>query len=119
MESLAVLLLIGGGIAAYLAIVWAVTASRAIRRFAVLAVIASVVLGLASTFYTLCGIAENRSELFYERCEGSVPYMPLYAVPLLLAAPVLRRFISGGLLLMMIAVVVVVAIAIPKQLFDV
>jgi hypothetical protein len=79
MEFLAVVLLTG---AAYLTAVWLSTESRAIRFWAIWAVVGSIVLGIATILTTACGLAENRSELYYERCEGSVPYIPLYAIPL-------------------------------------
>jgi hypothetical protein len=101
------------------AIVWSSTESRAIRFWAVWAVIGSLVLGIDAVFNSLCGIAENRSELFYERCEGSVPYIPLYAVPLLLAAPILRNYVSGFSLLAMGVLVIAVAMMVPMQLFSV
>jgi hypothetical protein len=119
MEDLLALLLVVALGVAYLAFVWAVSEEREIRFWAVLALVGSVVLGLDATLNSFCGIAENRSELFNERCEGSVPYIPLYAIPLLLAMPLLRRFLSGPAVLMVAAVLVLVAIAIPQQLLSV
>lgn len=118
MGFLVVLMLAGVG-AVYLRAVWLCTESRAIRLWAIWALVGSVVLGIAAILTTACGIAENRSELYYERCEGSVPYMPLYAIPLLLAMPFLRRFVSGALLFVASGLLVVAAIAIPMQLLSV
>lgn len=119
MAPIVVVMLAGGGGAAYLATVWLSTESRAIRFWAVWAVVGSLLLFIAAALTSLCGIAENRSELYNSRCEGSVPYIPLYAIPLLLAAPLLRRYMSGGLLLIMGCLVVVAAIAIPLKLLSV
>jgi len=105
--------------AAYLAFVRSCTESREIRFWAAWALAGCVVLCLAAILNSFCGIAENRSELFYERCHGSVPYMPLYAIPPLLAIPFLRRFLAGPMVLMAGALLIVVAIAIPNQMFDV
>jgi hypothetical protein len=113
-----VLLAVAIGVA-YLAFVWATTESREIRFWAGCAVAGSVVLCLAAIFSSLCGIAENRSELFYERCEGSVPYIPLYGIPALLATPFLRRSLSGPAVLMVGIVIVLVAITVPKELLSV
>ena len=66
-----------------------------------------------------CGIAENRSELFYERCEGPAPNLPLYAIALVLAAPFLRRFVSGALVFMVGALLVLFPILISAQLLSV
>ncbi len=119
MEFLVVVLLTGAGGAVYLTAVWRSTESRAIRVWAIWAVVGSIALGIDAILNTACGIAENRSELFYERCEGSVPYIPLYAVPLLLAAPFLRRFVPGALLLVAGGFLVAVAIAVPMHLLSV
>ena len=119
MEFLAVVLLTGAGGAAYLTAVWLSTESRAIRFWATGAVVGSIVLGIATILTTACGLAENRSELYYERCEGSVPYIPLYAIPLLLAAPFLRRVVPGASLLVVGGFLVAAAIAIPLQLLSV
>lgn len=119
MEFILVLMLAAAGGAVYLAFVWFSTESREIRFWAIWAVVGSVVLGFAAILATICGIAENRSELFYERCEGSVPYIPLYAIPLLLATPFLRRFLSGLSVLIVGALLVVVAIAVPEKLLSV
>ncbi len=119
MDFLVVVLLAGVGSAAYLTTVWLCTESRAIRICAIWAVVGSIVLGIATILTTACGIAESRSEIFYERCEGSVPYIPLYAIPLLLAAPFLRRYVPGALLLVVGGFLVAAAIAIPMQLLSV
>jgi hypothetical protein len=119
MDFLVVVLLVGAGGAAYLIVVWLSTESRPIRLCAIWAVVGSIMLGIAAILTTACGLAENRSELFYERCEGSIPYMPLYAIPLLLAAPILRRFVPGAFLLVVGAFLVAAAIAIPLQLLSV
>lgn len=119
MDFLVVVLLVGAGGAGYLTAVWLNTESRAIRFWAVSAVIGSIVLGIAAILTTACGLAENRSELYYQRCEGSVPYIPLYAIPLLLATPVLRRFAPGAFVLAVDAFLVGAAIAIPLQLLSV
>jgi hypothetical protein len=71
-----VVLLAGAGGASYLAAVWFSTESRAIRLWAIWAVVGSIVLGLAAILTTACGIAENRSELYYERCEGQFRTYP-------------------------------------------
>lgn len=119
MAPLVVILLASAGGAAYLVTVWVRTESRAIRFWAIWAVVGSFMLLIAAAFISLCGIAENRSELYNSRCEGSVPYIPLYAIPLLLATPILRRFVSAPLLLVVIGLLVVAAIAIPLQLLSV
>jgi hypothetical protein len=119
MDVLLVVLLVGAGGAGYLTAVWLSTDSKAIRFWAIWAVIGSIVLGIATILTTACGLAENRSELYYQRCEGSVPYIPLYAIPLLLAAPILRRFVPGTFLLVVGAFLVAAAIAIPLQLLSV
>lgn len=119
MVPLVLILLAGAGGAAYLAAVWLSTESRAIRFWAIWAVVGSLVLLIATAFISLCGTAENNSELFHERCEGSIPYIPLYATPLLLAAPLLRRFVSGTLVLLVGALLVAAAIAVPLQLLSV
>jgi hypothetical protein len=119
MDFLVVVLLTGAGGAAYLATVWLSTESGATRFWAIWAVVGSVVLGIAAILTTACGIAENRSELFYERCEGPVPYIPLSAIPLLLAAPLLRRFMPGALLLVVVGFLVAAAIMIPLRLLSV
>lgn len=111
--------LIGAGIAAYVTAVWLSTESRAIRFWAIWAVVGSIILGIAAILTGFCGIAENRSELFQERCEGSVPYIPLYAIPLLLLTPILRRFVPGALLLVVDVLLIAAAIAIPSQLLSV
>lgn len=113
------MLLIGLGAAAYLKIVSLSTESRAIRLWAIWALVGSAVLGFDAIFNSLCGIAENRSELFYERCEGSVPYIPLYAIPLLLIVPLLRRYVSGAVVLGLGILIIATAIAIPMHLFSV
>lgn len=118
MGFLVVLLLTGAG-AAYLRALWLSTESRAVRCWAIWAVVGSIVLGIATILTTACGLAENRSELYYERCEGSVPYIPLYAIPLLLTAPFLRRFMPGALLFAAGGLLVAAAIAIPMQLLSV
>jgi hypothetical protein len=119
MDFVAAMLVIGAGAAAYLKVVWLSTESREIRISAIWALVGSLVLGLDFIFNSLCGLAENRSELFQERCEGSTPYIPLYVIPLLLAAPILRRFAPGGTVLMIGAVLVVTAILVPLQLLSV
>lgn len=119
MDPLAVVLLVGAGGAAYLTVVWLSTESRAARLCAILAMVGSIVLCMGAILTTACSLAENRSALFYERCEGSVPYIPLYAIPLLLAVPFLRPFVSGALLLVMGGLLVAAAIAIPLQLLSV
>ena len=119
MSPLVALLLIGTGVAAYLAAIWLSTDSRVIRFWAVWAVIGSVVLGITAILTTFCRITENHSELFHERCEGSVPYIPLYAIPLLLAVPFLRRFLPGGLVLTVGVLLIALAIMIPFQLLAV
>jgi hypothetical protein len=119
MELLAVVLLAVASGAAYLAFVWFITESREIRFWAIWALAGSVLLAFAAILTSLCGIAENRSELFNERCEGSVPYIPMYAIPALLATPFLRRFLSGPAVLMVGILLVVLAIAIPKRLLAV
>jgi putative copper export protein len=73
MDVLLVVLLVGAGGAGYLTAVWLSTESRPIRHCAIWAVIGSIVLGIAAILTTACSLAENRSELYYERCEGSVP----------------------------------------------
>jgi len=82
-------------------------------------VVGCLLLGIAWIFASLCGLAENRSELFYDRCDGSVPYIPLYAIPPMLAMPFLRRFISGPAVLMLGVLLVVAAFAIPNELLSV
>jgi len=119
MEFLVVVLLTGAAGAAYLTAVWLSTESRAIRLCAIWAVVGSIVLGIGAILTTACSLAENRSELYYERCEGSVPYIPLYVIPLLLAAPLLRRFVPGALLAVMGGFLVAIAIAIPLRLLSV
>jgi hypothetical protein len=119
MAPLVVILLAIASGAAYIAAVWHSTESRAIRFWAVWALVGSAVLCIATILTTFCGIAENRSELFHERCEGSVPYIPMYAIPLLLAIPFLRRFLPGVLLLMVSVILIAAAIAIPHQLLSV
>lgn len=119
MAPLVVILLAGAGGAAYLAAVWLSTESRAIRFWAIWAVVGSLVLLIATAFISLCGIAENRSELYNSRCEGSVPYIPMYAIPLLLATPILRHFVSGAWLLVVEGFLVAAAIATPLQLLSV
>ena len=119
MDFFAVVLLVGAGGAAYLIAVWLSTESKPIRLCAIWAVIGSIVLGIAAILTTACSLAENRSELYYERCEGSVPYIPLYVIPLLLAAPILRRFVPGAVLLGVGCLLVAAAIAIPLQLLSV
>ncbi|MFL5833240.1 MAG: hypothetical protein ACJ76B_04580 [Solirubrobacterales bacterium] len=120
MEGILVVLLAVATGAAYLTLVWSTTESREIRFWAVWAVVGSLLLGIAWVFASLCGLAENRSELFYERCEGSVPYIPLYAIPPLLVMPFLRRFLSApAVLLAGILLVVVVGFLIPKELLSV
>lgn len=111
--------LIGAGVAAYLTAVWFSTKSRAILFWAIWAVVGSIILGIAAVLTAFCAIAENRSELFNERCEGSVPYISLYAIPLLLAVPFLRRFMAGGLVLVAGVLLVAAAIVIPWQLLAV
>jgi hypothetical protein len=107
----------------YLVSIWRWTRdladARSVRFLAIGALVGSIVLFIAAALNGLCGIAENRSELFYERCEGSVPYIPLYAIPLLLAAPFLRRFVPGALIWGAGAVVVFVGIVVPLQLLSV
>jgi len=119
MEGILVVLLAAAAGAAYLTLVWSITESKEIRFWAVWAVVGSLLLGIAWVFASLCGLAENRSELFYDRCDGSVPYIPLYAIPAMLAMPLLRRFISGPAVLMLGALLIVVAFAIPKELLSV
>ncbi len=114
-----VLMLAAASGAGYLAFVRFCTESREVRFWAVWALVGCVVLCLAAIFNSLCGIAENRSELFYERCHGSVPYIPLYAIPPLLVLPFLRHFLAGPVVLMVGALLVVVAIAVPNQMFNV
>jgi hypothetical protein len=58
---------------AYLMAVWFSTESRPIRLCVIWVVIGSIVLGIAAILTTVCSLAGNRSELYYERCEGSVP----------------------------------------------
>ncbi|HET7417927.1 MAG TPA: hypothetical protein VFJ61_09920 [Solirubrobacterales bacterium] len=119
MGPLAVILLAGAAGVAYLALVWFGTESKEIRFWAIWAVVGSILLCLAAAVATSCGIAENRSDLFNERCNGSVPYIPLYAIPPLLATPFLRRFVSGPAVLMVGAAILVVAIALPERLLSV
>lgn len=119
MAPFVVCLLAGAAGAAYVAAVWLATKSRAIRFWAIWALVGSVVLFIATLLTTLCGLAENRSELFHERCEGSIPYIPLYAIPMLLAAPFLRRFVSGAVVLSLGGALIAAAIIIPLQLLSV
>jgi hypothetical protein len=119
MDTLVVVVLSAAGVAVYLTAAWLSTESRAVLVLAICAVIASIVLVLAAGLIGLCGLAENRSELFDQRCEGSVPYIPLYTIPLVLAVPFLRRFASGALLLVMGGLLVAAAIVIPLRLLSV
>lgn len=119
MELLAFLLMVGAGVAAYLKVVWLATESRAIRLWAIWALLGSVVLFFDAMTNTLCGMAENRSELFNERCDSGVPYIPLYGIPLLLTAPLLRHYLSGAVVFALWAIVIATAIAIPMHLFSV
>lgn len=119
MDARFVFVLAGVSGGAYLAAVWLSTESRAIRVWAIWAVVGSIVLGIATILALFCGLLENRSELFHERCDGSVPYIPLYAVPLLLAAPFLRRFVPGALLGVAGGFLIAVAIAVPLRLLSV
>jgi hypothetical protein len=114
-----IVVLIGAAIAAYLTAVWLSTKSRAILFWAIWAVVGSAVLLIAAILTAFCGIAENNSDLFRERCEGSIPYIPLYAIPLLLAIPFLRRVLPGVLLLVIGVLLIAVAIAIPEHLLSV
>jgi len=120
MEGVLVILLAIACAAAYLVLVWSSTESREIRFWAVCAVIGGLLLGIAWIFASLCGLAENRSDLFYERCEGSVPYIPLYAIPPLLLLPFLRRSLSGfAVLAIGLFLIVVVGFLIPENLLSV
>jgi hypothetical protein len=119
MEGILVVLLAVATGAAYLTLVWSTTESREIRFWAIWALVGSLLLGIAWIFASLCGLAENRSELFYDRCDGTVPYIPLYAIPPMLAMPFLRRFISGPAVLMLGVLLVLVGFAVPKELLSV
>jgi hypothetical protein len=110
--------------AGYLVAIWRwtrdVADARGVRQAAIWAVAGSIVLGIiAIILNTNCELAENGSDLFNERCEGSTPDIPLYVIPLLLVAPFLRRSMSGPLLWFMGAMVVVVAVTISGELLSV
>lgn len=119
MGAPAVLLLTVVGSAAYLVTVWLSTDSKPIRFWAILAVVGSLILGIAAIVTSACNLAENRSALFYDRCEGSIPYIPLYAIPVLLGAPILRRFVSGAVVFGLGSLLLAVAVVVPLELLSV
>ena len=74
-------LLIG---AAVMLFTWGTTREPRVRRAVAGAVAGSILLVIASAFLGLCGLGENRSELFNERCSGGTPNLPLLGIPILL-----------------------------------
>jgi hypothetical protein len=66
-------------------IVWGATDDREIRQVATVVIVASVLLAWAACLLHLCGLAENRSELYDARCGGGTPDRPLLGIPVLMA----------------------------------
>jgi hypothetical protein len=95
-----------------------------VRFSAIWAIGAIVLLIVASGYLSLCGISENRSELFNERCEGGTPSLSLYGIPLVVLAPFVRRFLPGGdewtfVVAIAVAGIVATAVAVPMRLLSV
>jgi hypothetical protein len=71
----------GGALIVY---VFAWSDDKALRVAVLLAIAGCALLAIDSFLMTLCGLAENRSDLYNARCEGGVPALPLAGIPVLI-----------------------------------
>ena len=70
-----------GGVA-----IWNSTERGLTRWVPLWALLAVLFLGLWTLFLQLCGLGENRSDLYNARCQGGTKYLPLLGIPLLVGA---------------------------------
>jgi hypothetical protein len=92
---------------------------RGARRAFTWAIVGSVILAIESSLLTICGIAENRSELYNDRCEGGTPFLPLLGIPFLLLTAVAYARTRVTLLWVVGIAGFVVALVVPWELLSV
>ncbi len=109
-------LLIG---AAVLLFTWGTTEEARTRRAVAGAVAGAILLIIASAFFSLCGLGENRSDLFNERCSGGTPNLPLLGIPVLFLAAFGASRWHEELFWALGALALAVAVVVPWKLFDV
>lgn len=109
-------LLIG---AAVMLFTWGATREPRVRRAVAGAIAGSILLVIASAFLGLCGLGENRSELFNERCSGGTPNLPLLGIPVLFLAAFGASRWHEELFWALGALTLAVAIVVPWELLDV
>lgn len=107
------------GVAAFVMI--ALVPHEAFRlKYAYLWVVpASILLAYAGAFLGLCGLAENRSDLYNARCESSVPWWPLLGIPVLCLLPLAFRRMPGVFVWAVGAFVVLLSVYVPLKMLSV
>jgi len=108
--------LVGAGI---LLTTWGATSAPRTRWAVAGAVGGSILLVIASAFLSLCGLGENRSDLFHDRCSGGTPNLPLLGIPVLFLAAFGASRWNEGLFWALGALTLLVAIVAPWKLLDV
>lgn len=98
---------------------WGTTQQTRTRRAVAGAVAGSVLLVIAAGFLSLCGLGENRSDLFHDRCRGGTPNLPLLGIPVLFLAAFGASRWHEGMFWALGALTLAVAILAPWKLLDV
>ena len=98
---------------------WAATRETRTRRAVAGAVAGSILLVVAAALHNLCGLAENRSDLFNERCSGATPDLPFLGIPVLFLAAFGASRWNEGLFWALGALGLLAALVVPWKLLDV